>query len=193
MKRIISLDFDGGFHLYRNTAVSVNLPAMVAPSGIASERRNRLAAKLNHDCAGRGIRFAIGRNDAADSTIHIGKTTAFNAFGRFCGLAEGIGAGDAYVLLDDSASDAELLEVIRHEAEHILGTLDHGGARLERYAYTHKTEYHTGKKLWGNSEFLGSRYTVNVTFREVTPPSDVEHLTLSYGENHTTIEEYYWS
>ncbi len=114
--RIIGLDFDGGLHIYCNTAImgEVKLPALVMPSGIASERRNRLAARLNHDCAGSGIRFTVGRNDAADSTIHIGKSNAFDAFGHFLGLAEGIGSGNAFVLLVDFASDVALLAVIHH-------------------------------------------------------------------------------
>ena len=206
--RIVTLDFNGGSHVYRNPELGMSIPVRIAPSGISAGRARILAEALNRDCADSHVRFEVGLSSKAsliskdgsksgaseeNSAVRIGRTSDFDRYGAFLGLAEGIGEGNAFVLLDDSANDAELVDVIRHEAGHILGTLDHGGAGLERYAYTHKTEYHTGKKLWGNSEFLGSRYTVNVTFREVAPPSNAEHLTLSYGENYTTIEEYYWS
>ena len=129
-KRSISLDFDGGFCEYRNGAMGMEIPARIAPSGIAPERREKLAEKLNQ--AGGKVRFVL--DGEAASTIHIGKSNAFDAYGRFLGLTEGIGKGNAFVLLDDTASDEQLLAVIRHEAGHILGTLDHGGKGLSRYA-----------------------------------------------------------
>lgn len=126
--RSIELDFDGGSHLYRNAELGMDVPVDVSPSGISAARRKSLAAALRRE----GFDVATGGH-----TIHIGRASAFDRFGRFAGLAEGIGAGDAYVMLDDTASDAELLNVIRHEAGHLLGTLDHGGAGLARYAFTH--------------------------------------------------------
>ena len=87
MNRTIELDFNGGLHRYCNTDVGVDIAARIAPSGISFDRCNRLAAKLNH--TSNGIRFVIGNH--ADATIHIGKTDAFNRFGHFAGLAEGIG------------------------------------------------------------------------------------------------------
>ena len=101
MNRTIELDFNGGLHRYCNTDVGVDIAAHIAPSGISFDRCNRLAAKLNH--TSNGIRFVIGSH--ADATIHIGKTDAFNRFGHFAGLAEGIGSGNAFVMLDDAASD----------------------------------------------------------------------------------------
>ena len=183
-QRSLTLDFDGGVKLYRNAELGMDIPVNVSPSGISAARQKRLAAALRRegfDVAQTGTR-----------TIHIGRTDAFDAFGNFAGLAEGIGEGDAFVFLDDSASDAELLEVIGHEAGHILGTLDHGGAGLARYAYTHAKEYHWGK-LAGVSEYLGSVTTVNVTIREVAPPSDAEDLTLRYGENYASITRRYYA
>ena len=181
----IGLDFDGGSHLYRNAELGMDIPVNVSPSGISAARRKRLAAALR--CEGLDVA------PTSDRTIHIGRTDAFDRFGRFAGLAEGIGSGDAYVLLDDSASDAELLSVIRHEVGHILGTLDHGGAGLARYAYTHAKEYHLGKIFGHSSEYLGRVTTVNVTIREVAPPSDAEHLTLRYDENYTAITRRYYA
>ena len=127
--QVVFLNFDGAETCYRNELLTLELPVRVSPSRIPSARRTGLLESLNRSAS--GIRFAAG---SGMNTIHIGHTDAFDRFGRFAGLAEGIGTGDAFVMLDDSASDAELLAVIRHEAGHILGTLDHGGAGLARYA-----------------------------------------------------------
>ncbi|MCI5779084.1 MAG: hypothetical protein MR051_04615 [Lentisphaeria bacterium] len=178
--RTIVLDFDGGVQRYRNTALGVEIPADIAPSGIGAARQKHLAAALRRE--GFDIAPTGGR------TIHIGKTSAFDAFGRFAGLAEGIGAGDAFVLLDDSASDAELLNVIRHEAGHILGTLDHGGAGLARYAFTHtlyRWEFQ-GRGLWGENVYdgrIGAPYLWNTTITSVTytakaAPANVDNISL---------------
>ena len=85
--RTIGLDFDGGSCRYRNADVGLDIAAQIAPSGIAPERRNRLAGRLNRESTGNGVRFAVGGN--ADAAIHIGKTNAFNRFGCFAGLAGG--------------------------------------------------------------------------------------------------------
>ena len=176
VSRSVRLDFDGGAAVYRNAELGVEIPMCIAPSGIDDARRSRLAAALRRegfDVAQTGTR-----------TIHIGHTSAFDAFGRFAGLAEGIGSGDAFVFLDDSASDAELLAVIRHEAEHILGTLDHGGAGLARYAYNY-----TGYEIYGPHLYKVNTY--NYTFNALTPPDGLDELYLAYGENYTCKYYYY--
>ena len=136
--RIVTLDFNGGSHVYRNPELGMNIPVRIAPSGISAERARVLAEALNRNCADSHVRFEVGVNSPENaSSVCIGRTADFDRYGAFLGLAEGIGEGDAYVLLDDSASNSELVDVIRHEAGHILGTLDHGGAGLVRYAYTY--------------------------------------------------------
>ena len=104
----VRLDFEGGLNDYRNAELGMDIVVPVAPSGIAPKRRERLAEKLNQ--AGRNVRFVL--EGTAPSTIHIGKSNAFDAYGRFLGLAEGIGSGNAFVLLDDTASDEQILAVI---------------------------------------------------------------------------------
>ena len=192
--RTVVLDFNGGLQVYRNPELGLNIPAQVAPSGISADRARTLAEALNKNYVDSHVRFEVGTTSSENaSAVHIGRTSDFDRYGAFLGLAEGIGSGDAFVLLDDSASDAELADVIRHEAGHILGTLDHGGAGLARYAFTHTIEYHWGKVFGHSSEYLDSFYTVNYTFSEVTPPSDVEDLTLRYGEDYTIIEKKYFA
>lgn len=197
--RTISLDFSGGMHYYRNPAVlgETVIPAAVMPSGIGYERRIRLADKLNRECPYAHFSADI---DAA-STIHIGRTSAFDRFGNFAGLAEGIGAGDAFVMLDDSASDAELLSVIRHEAGHLLGTLDHGGAGLARYAWVHKSEGWANLALiYGEDHIwedrLGAKYIYSLTttkykYTEEPVPDYTTNITLHPKDNGTVLEYVY--
>ena len=131
--RTVFLDFNGGMQVYRNPELGMNIPVRIAPSGISADRAKMLADALNRKYADSHVRVEVGAGSSENaSAVHIGRTDAFDAFGRFLGLAEGIGSGNAFVLLDDSASDSELVDVIRHEAGHILGTLDHGGAGLAR-------------------------------------------------------------
>ncbi len=133
--RIVTLDFNGGSHVYRNPELGMNIPVRIAPSGISAERARFLAEALNRNCADSYVRFEVGATSSENpSAVRIGRTSDFDKYGAFLGLAEGIGEGNAFVLLDDSANDTELVDVIRHEAGHILGTLDHGGAGLARYA-----------------------------------------------------------
>ena len=132
--RIVTLDFNGGSHIYRNPALGLTVPVRVAPSGISADRARALAEALNMDRTDPQVQFEVGTASETTSAVRIGRTSDFDRYGAFQGLAEGIGSGDAFVLLDDSADDAELAAVIRHEAGHILGTLDHGGTGLARYA-----------------------------------------------------------
>lgn len=194
MNRTIELDFNGGLHRYCNTDVGVDIAAHIAPSGITSNRCNRLAVKLNRESAGHGVRFAVGSH--ADATIHIGKTDAFNRFGRFAGLAEGIGSGDAFVLLDDSSSDDELLTVIRHEAGHLLGTLDHGGMGLARYASVVNYTYDVDKPRSNYSDYdyyLYAVKTVNQRINDQFLPVGIYDRTIDLESfNDYRIVQYFW-
>ncbi len=182
MNRTIELDFNGGLHRYCNTDVGVDIAAHIAPSGISFDRCNRLAAKLNH--TSNGIRFVIGNH--ADATIHIGKTDAFNRFGHFAGLAEGIGSGNAFVMLDDSSSDDELLTVIRHEAGHLLGTLDHGGMGLERYASIINYTYNVDKPKSDSSHYDYYLYAVRTVNQRVND----QFYPVGIYDGNITLESY---
>ena len=174
-QRALTLDFDGGVKLYRNAELGMDIPVGITPSGIDDARRTRLAAALRRE--GFDVAETGGR------TIHVGRTDAFDAFGRFAGLAEGIGEGDAFVFLDDSASDAELLAVIRHEAGHILGTFDHGGAGLARYAYTMTTHQYR-YSYSSSSVYTYSIHNITAEFVALTPPNGAENLLLAYNESY---------
>jgi len=197
--RIVTLDFNGGSHVYRNPELGMNIPVRIAPSGISADRARMLAEALNRDCADSHVRFELGASSTeSKSSVRIGRTSDFDKYGAFLGLSEGIGEGDAFVLLDDSANDAELVDVIRHEAGHILGTLDHGGAGLARYAWRYEeTDYfaalYSYEKPSDYHRYLKRKTTTAVTYKYDPVPSGLDDVTLQYHTNGTIIENEYSS
>ncbi|MBP5462837.1 MAG: hypothetical protein J6Y20_12050, partial [Lachnospiraceae bacterium] len=196
--RIVTLDFNGGSHVYRNPELGMSIPVRIAPSGISADRARMLAEALNRNCADSHVRFEVGATSSENaSAVRIGRTSDFDRHGAFLGLAEGIGKGDAFVLLDDSANDTELVDVIRHEAGHVLGTLDHGGAGLARYAWQRTITIYNGGS--GNPSgdyvrYLKSVTTETIKYKYVTPPSDLDGITLQYhseGTETTTVYDTY--
>jgi len=193
--RIVTLDFNGGSHVYRNPELGLIIPAQIEPGEFSAIRRAGLVSTLNREYASESIHFSFDVTQGT-STVHIGRTHAFDAFGHFLGLAEGIGSGDAFVLLDASANDAELVNVIRHEAGHILGTLDHGGAGLARYAwerknYDYRSAYLANKYPDQYKSYLRKIITTETIHIPVLASSGEDMLTVSYTENGTTIEYVY--
>ena len=193
--RTVVLDFNGGTQVYRNSELGLNIPAQIEPGKFSVARKAGLVSKLNRDYASQGVRFTTDATPGA-SAVHIGRTDAFDHFGRFLGLAEGIGSGDAFVLLDASSNDAELADVIRHEAGHILGTLDHGGAGLARYAwegkyYDYRSAYLADKYPDQYKVYLRTITTTEFIHTPVVAPTGLDTLIVSYLENGTTIEYVY--
>ncbi|MBR2364451.1 MAG: AIDA repeat-containing protein, partial [Lentisphaeria bacterium] len=74
------------------------------------------------------------------STVYVGKTSSFAPYGDFSGVAETVDSGNenksdnAFVILDSASSDEQILSVISHETEHLLGLLAHDGEGLSAYA-----------------------------------------------------------
>ena len=197
--QVVFLNFDGAETCYRNEQLTLELPVLVSPSRIPPARRKRLLESLNRNAS--GIQFSAG---SGTNTIHIGHTRAFDRFGRFAGLAEGIGTGNAFVMLDDSAGDAELLDVIRHEGGHILGLLDHGGAGLARYAaFTH--EYKSWELQGGGPDnwiiyqdpsrigapYLFKQTITTVTYHAQPDPAAIDNISLVAEDSYTVYEYLY--
>ena len=90
--RTIVLDFNGGMQVYRNPELGLNIPVQTEPGEFSAARRAGLVSKLNREYASQCVRFTTDATPGA-SAVHIGRTDAFDAFGRFLGLAEGIGSG----------------------------------------------------------------------------------------------------
>ena len=190
--RIVTLDFNGGSHVYRNPELGMSIPVRIAPSGISADRARMLAETLNRNCADSHVRFEVGATSSENtSAVRIGHTSDFDRYGAFLGLAEGIGSGDAFVLLDASASDAELADVIRHEAGHILGTLDHGGAGLARYAvfrieHDYSRAYYDDVK-W--RQYLKTKTTTTYTYNSGAQ-DDGSYTVGTYEDSTETIYIY---
>jgi subtilase family serine protease len=137
--QVFYVDFDGAKTAYYGEAVTVN-GVEVVDSGISTARIAAVLDALNETYAASGVSFVSEKPQNGEySTIYVGKSGAFDAFGDFKGISETIDAGNAvkddnaFVLLDKAASNAELISTISHEADHLLGTLDHGGNGLDAY------------------------------------------------------------
>ena len=153
----VYLDFDGELTSYNGELLTVE-NVEVLHSELTEERIENILDELNRKYAAEDVIFVTRRPENVEySTIYIGKTSAFDEYGSFTGLAETLDTNNenktdkAFVILDNSASDEAIAEVIAHEAEHITGTLNHGGNGLQSYATTYQvTGYISNKKLLGN-------------------------------------------
>ena len=140
IQQIIYLDFDGEFTSYNGELLAVE-NVEVKPSALSEERISSIVTALNEQYAFQGVLFVTEKPQFTDfSAIFIGKTSCFNQYGSFSGLAETIDEGNlnktdrAFVMLDAANSDSEIISTISHEANHLLGTLNHGGDGLAAYA-----------------------------------------------------------
>ena len=136
----VYLDFDGELTSYNGEILTVD-NVEVQNSSLTEKRIADIVAELNAKYADKNVIFVTEKPENAEySTIYIGKTSAFEQYGNFAGVAETIDKGNqiktdnAFVNLDATASDAEIISTISHETCHLLGTLDHGGDGLQAYA-----------------------------------------------------------
>ena len=169
----VYLDFDGELTSYNGEIVTVD-NVEVQDSSLTEERIANIVAELNAKYAAQNVIFVTERPGTAEySTIYIGKTSAFEQYGNFTGLAETIDKGNqistdnAFVMLDSTADNAQILSTISHETCHLLGTLDHGGTGLNAYAANTiigAGTTSTGLTItYGNSVTISSGGTANRT------------------------------
>ena len=140
VQQIIYLDFDGEVTSYDGEILSID-NVVVQESFLTEERIASIVSELNAKYADSGVVFVTQLPENTEySTIYIGKTASFNEYGSFNGIAETIDKGNndksdnAFVMLDSTAADSEIVATISHEADHLLGTLDHGGEGIAAYA-----------------------------------------------------------
>ena len=140
--QIIYLDFDGELTAYHGEIETVE-HVTVADSNLSAERIAYIVGELNNQFAAQNVIFVTEKPVSADfSTIFVGKSDAFSAYGDFQGVAETLDSNNqnptdnAFVLLDSTAQDSAIIATIAHEAGHLLGTLNHGGEGLQAYAAT---------------------------------------------------------
>ena len=169
----VYLDFDGALTSYNGEILTVD-DVEVQDSSLTEERILKIIAELNKKYAAQNVVFVSERPQTDEySTIFVGKTSAFDEYGNFVGLAETIDSGNknkkdnAFVMLDSTDSDEQIISMISHETDHLLGTLNHGGDGLEAYAadyYVNSGEILTDVVLeWGDSMTISSGGVANNT------------------------------
>ncbi len=141
----VYLDFDGeGGMRYRNSAMKMSIALSVRDSGISEERRQAILSELTERYAGDGIVFTLERpeDDTDYSTLYFGKSKAFDEYGEFFGVSETHDCNNqdkndrAFILLDQSYSDGQIVSVASHMLDHLLGYsyLADGTSELRQYA-----------------------------------------------------------
>ncbi|MBQ7177711.1 MAG: AIDA repeat-containing protein, partial [Victivallales bacterium] len=137
----IYLDFDGAETSYYNRDLDISVDSVtVKNGGFASSQITTIVEALNEFFGGSAVFTSALPKGGEYSTVYIGVTSAFDKYGFFIGIAETVDSGNqihndnAFVMLDSKASTALVTSVIAHEAGHLLGTNEHGGVGLEKYA-----------------------------------------------------------
>ncbi len=149
--QVIYLDFDGEWASYHNHDLDIQIDDVeVEDSGLGQERIAVIVKELNRQFCAQNVVFVTEQpSDAEFSTIYVGKTDSFSEYGDFAGLAETVDVGNkikndnAFVMLDSTTDDASIVTTISHEAQHLLGTLEHGGENLQTYTYSNINSNHT--------------------------------------------------
>ena len=172
VQQIVYLDFDGELTSYNGEILTIDHVA-VEDSGLNTEVISAIADKLNEDFADRGVIFVTERPANGDfSTIYIGKTSAFEKYGNFAGLAETIDtenlnkSDNAFVMLKGNESATAIADTIAHEVEHIVFGMTHTGSDLAAYAgyiYYYYSNNHTFTGTL-NSSLTLSHYSSNRTY-----------------------------
>ena len=183
-RQIIYLDFDGELTQYRNADLNLSIDnVQVTDSRLTRERIAGIIAGLNTAFSVYDVVFASERpKDTAYSTIFVGRTNAFDQYGSFAGLAETVDLGNrikddnAFVLLDAANTDSDIVSTIAHEAEHLIGTLDHGGNGLDRYAK---------KTVYVNEEIV-PRFEFRLRIGNLSNENDEYYTMLTWGDGHTS-------
>ena len=137
-QQVVYLDFDGAETSYNGEILTID-DIVVEDSGFDSETITLIVAALNEQF-GDDIVFTADLPQTDEySTIYVGVTSAFEAYGSFFGLAETIDSGNqihddnAFVMLNSTASLDLVTSVIAHETEHIVNGMEHEGEGLDRY------------------------------------------------------------
>ena len=137
--QIVYLDFDGAETSYNSEFLTIDNVVMEG-SGFDDETISLIVNTLN-DQFGDDIVFTADLPQTNEySTIYVGVTSAFEAYGGFLGLAETIDSGNkihddnAFVFLNYTTSLDLVTSVIAHETEHIVHGMEHDGEGIDKYA-----------------------------------------------------------
>ena len=189
----VYLDFDGESTVYNGELLTID-QVVVQDSSLPQERISNIVAELNRIYAAQNVIFVTERPATAGySTIFVGKTSAFDQYGSFAGLAETIDEGNAikndnaFVMLDSSDSDEAVISAISHETGHLLGTLTHPGNGVDAYALLHsvqKGDISVGAEVNGRDSMYiysgGVAVEVTVAGNEVLEPYNEQETAWLY-------------
>ena len=197
----VYLDFDGEDTAYTNEDLGLDLEVHVQDSCIAADRREAIAAELNRLYAGLNVVFVTLRPENAEySTVYVGLTNSFDAYGNFAGLAETIDHGNlirndnAFVFADVNYGDDDIVRRISHEVDHIVFGSEHesddGDLSLDDFATTYNYSFSSNYsssynfiQTYSNSKGSGQ----DVHYYTVTVPSgQVATVTVTFDDRTTT-------
>ena len=188
-KQIIYLDFDGAETTYNNSALGLNLNVTVKNSEISQDRIDAITAQLNRQYADDNIIFITTPPPEAEeySTVFIGNSNNFSELGDFYGLSETIDNNnhihndDAFVLLDNTYSDAEIISVIAHETEHLTtGDTHHSEQKnisnyamdkvidIETFSFSLKVDGRAPDTIVAESKYWTPDFPANATKAVIT-------------------------
>ena len=189
----VYLDFDGELTSYNGEILTVD-NVEVQDSSLTEERIANIVAELNAKYADKNVIFVTERPQNAEySTIYIGKTEAFAPYGSFAGLAETIDKGNkistdkAFVLLDSTASDEQIISTITHETDHLLGPLNHGGEGLNSYADN------SDKEVYYNYYYYNETYTGSLDHYLILSRNSINFSSSPNNRTSHTYSHYYAS
>lgn len=148
-RQVFHVDFNGGGNLeFRNEFVSLSDIRMDG-AGFSEEEQAFIVASLNERYADENVIFVTSLPEGTESysTIYVGSTDAFDAYGTFPGIAETVDEGNriaddnAYVLTNNITGGIEqIVSVIAHEAGHLLGE-SHAAQNGDIYDYAAPYEF----------------------------------------------------
>lgn len=187
MPQVVFLDFDGEFACYNNSDLGICLDQVVVEnSGLQAAQIDEILKALQNQFSGEELVFTAQRPSEGEySTVYIGKTKAFDAYGEFYGLAETVDSGNqnrqdqAFVLLDYSDDPELIVSVTAHEVEHLLGKQHEiPTGTIWDYAYTEQEGSGNWNDTMAQAHFLGnigsSTLTVNGTLQVRWNTADVD-------------------
>lgn len=171
----VYLDFDGELTSYNGEILAVDNVEVENPS-LTEECIANIVSELNAEYIAQNIIFLTERPEGTEySTIFIGKTSAFDSYGNFSGIAETIDKGNknkkdnAFVFMDNAYSTSDIINAISHEVNHIVLGAEHKGDGISAYALSSWVSRTTvsGTVISSGDEMIvcSSGITSNVTIR----------------------------
>jgi len=195
-KQVVYLDFDGGETRYTNRDLNLTLDVKVDDSGLTADRIKEITAQLNRQYAEENIVFVSTAPVTGEySTVYVGNTKAFESYGEFYGLAETVDVDNqikndnAFVILDQSYSNAEIISVIAHETDHIVSGETHDDTTetlhdyaLDKLLKTETATCYVTVQCSGGTRTYGAAYVTDDSWY-CSLPADADKAVITITNN----------